>query len=278
MVTEKTLIRARSSFSRFLGDLNINEWGNNMNDLSGRISVVTGSAMGIGREIALRLARDGSDIVIVDIEKESAQEVLKEIQSVGRKSLFFEVDVTQWDQVKAMVDQVLENFNRVDILINNAGIVGPVAPVWEYQVEDWDRVMETNMKGTFLCCKAVIPSMLKRKRGRIVNIASISGKEGNPNMCAYSSSKAAVIAFTKALGKEVAHYNIIVNCIAPALIETRMLDMMGKEQRELLLSKIPMGRFGKPSEVSALVKFLVSDECNFSTGQCYDLSGGRAVY
>jgi 3-oxoacyl-[acyl-carrier protein] reductase len=278
MVTEKTLIRARSSFSRFLGDLNINEWGNNMNDLSGRISVVTGSAMGIGREIALRLARDGSDIVIVDIEKESAQEVLKEIQSVGRKSLFFEVDVTQWDQVKAMVDQVLENLNRVDILINNAGIVGPVAPVWEYQVEDWDRVMETNMKGTFLCCKAVIPSMLKRKRGRIVNIASISGKEGNPNMCAYSSSKAAVIAFTKALGKEVAHYNIIVNCIAPALIETRMLDMMGKEQRELLLSKIPMGRFGKPSEVSALVKFLVSDECNFSTGQCYDLSGGRAVY
>lgn len=249
-----------------------------MDDLLGKISMVTGSAMGIGKEIALRLARDGSDIVIVDIERELAQKVLKEIQLMGRKSLFFEVDVSRWDQVEAMVDQVLKNFNKVDILINNAGIVGPVIPVWEYRVEDWDRVMEINMKGTFLCCKAVIPSMLKQKRGRIVNIASMAGKEGNPNMCAYSSSKAAVIAFTKALAKEVAQQNIMVNCIAPALIETRMSEIMGREQREFLLSKIPMGRFGKPSEVAALVKFLVSDECSFSTGQCYDISGGRAVY
>jgi len=249
-----------------------------MDDLLGKISMVTGSAMGIGKEIALRLARDGSDIVIVDIERELAQKVLKEIQLMGRKSLFFEVDVSRWDQVEAMVDQVLKNFNKVDILINNAGIVGPVIPVWEYRVEDWDRVMEINMKGTFLCCKAVIPSMLKQKRGRIVNIASMAGKEGNPNMCAYSSSKASVIAFTKALAKEVAQQNIMVNCIAPALIETRMLEIMGKEQREFLLSKIPMGRFGKPPEVAALVKFLVSDECSFSTGQCYDISGGRAVY
>ena len=249
-----------------------------MDDLLGKISMVTGSAMGIGKEIALRLARDGSDIVIVDIERELAQKVLKEIQLMGRKSLFFEVDVSRWDQVEAMVDRVLQDFNKVDILINNAGIVGPVIPVWEYRVEDWDRVMEINMKGTFLCCKAVIPSMLKQKRGRIVNIASMAGKEGNPNMCAYSSSKASVIAFTKALAKEVAQQNIMVNCIAPALIETRMLEIMGKEQREFLLSKIPMGRFGKPPEVAALVKFLVSDECSFSTGQCYDISGGRAVY
>lgn len=249
-----------------------------MDDLLGKISMVTGCAMGIGKEIALRLARDGSDIVIVDIERELAQKVLKEIQLMGRKSLFFEVDVSRWNQVRAMVDQVLENFNKVDILVNNAGIVGPVVPVWEYRVEDWDHVMEINMKGTFLCCRAVIPSMLKQKRGRIVNIASIAGKEGNPNMCAYSSSKAAVIAFTKGLAKEVAQQNIMVNCIAPALIDTRMLEIMGKEQREFLLSKIPMGRFGKPSEVAALVKFLVSDECSFSTGQCYDISGGRAVY
>ncbi len=234
--------------------------------------------MGIGKEIALRLARDGSDIVIVDIEGELTGKVLNEIQLTGRKSLFYEVDVTRWDRVKAMVHEVLKSFNKVDILVNNAGIVGPVAPVWEYRVEDWDRVMEINMKGTFLCCKAVIPSMLKQKNGRIVNIASISGKEGNPRMGAYSSSKAAVIAFTKALAKEVAQQNIMVNCIAPALIETRMLEIMGKEQREFLLSKIPMGRFGTPAEVSALVKFLVSDECSFSTGQCYDLSGGRAVY
>ena len=249
-----------------------------MEDLLGKTAVVTGSSMGIGKEIALRLAKDGSDVVIVDIEKELAEDVCEEIRSMGRKSLSFEVDVTRWDQVQAMADGVLSRLNRLDILVNNAGIVGPVAPVWQYRLEDWDRVMEINMKGTFLCCKAVIPSMLDQKTGRIVNIASISGKEGNPRMSAYSSSKAAVIAFTKALAKEVAQENIIVNCIAPALIETRMLDHMGEEQRAFLLSKIPMGRFGKLSEVAALVKFLVSEECGFTTGYCYDLSGGRAVY
>ncbi len=249
-----------------------------MDDLLGRISIVTGSAMGIGKEIALRLARDGSDIVIVDIEKELGQSTVKEIQSMGRKSLFFEVDVARWEQVKAMLDGVLENFKKVDILVNNAGILGPVAPVWEYRVEDWDRVVETHLKGTFLCCKAVIPPMLKQRSGRIVNISSIAGKEGNADMSAYSASKAAIIAFTKSLAKEVAQQNIIVNCIAPALIETRILEEMGEEQRKILLSKIPMGRFGKPSEVSALVKFLVSEECTFSTGQCFDMSGGRAVY
>jgi len=249
-----------------------------MDDLLGKISIVTGSAMGIGREIALRLARDGSDVAIVDLERKAGQEVAKEIQSMGRRSLFFEVDVSRWDQVRGMVDEVLRDFNKVDILINNAGIVGPVQPVWEYRVEDWDRVMDINMKGTFLCCKAALPSMVKRKSGRIVNIASISGKEGNPRMPAYSSSKAAVIAFTKALAKEVIQQNILVHCIAPALIETRMVEIMGEEQRQILLSKVPMGRFGKPSEVAALVKFLVSDQCSFSTGHCYDLSGGRAVY
>jgi len=249
-----------------------------MNDLLGKISIVTGGAMGIGREIALRLARDGSDVAIVDREKEPAQEVVKEIQSMGRKSLFFEADVAQWDQVKAMVEGVLKDFKGVDILINNAGIVGPFVPVWEYRVEDWDRVMEVNMKGIFLCCKAVMPSMLEGKSGRIVNIASIAGKEGNPRMSAYSSSKAAVIAFTKSLAKEVAQQNIMVNCITPALIETHMMEIMESEQREFLLAKIPMGRFGKPFEVAALVRFLVSDEFSFSTGQCYDISGGRAVY
>lgn len=249
-----------------------------MDDLLGKISIVTGSAMGIGKEIALRLARDGSDIVIVDIEKELGQSTVKEIQSMGRKPLFFEMDVARWEQVKAMVDGVLENFKKVDILVNNAGILGPVVPVWEYPVEDWDRVVETHLKGTFLCCKAVIPPMLKQKRGRIVNISSIAGKEGNANMSAYSASKAAIIAFTKSLAKEVAQQNIMVNCISPALIETRIVEEMGEEQRKILLSKIPMGRFGKPPEVSALVKFLVSEECTFSTGQCYDISGGRAVY
>jgi 3-oxoacyl-[acyl-carrier protein] reductase len=249
-----------------------------MEDLAGKISVVTGGAMGIGREIALRLARDGSDIAVVDIEKELGQSTVKEIQSMGRKSLFFEVDVAQWDQVKAMVDEILRNFKKVDILVNNAGILGPVVPVWEYSVEDWDHVVETHLKGTFLCCKAVIPPMLKQKSGRIVNISSIAGKEGNANMSAYSTSKAAVIGFTKSLAKEVAQQNIIVNCISPALIETRIVEEMGEEQRKILASKIPIGRFGKTSEVAALVKFLVSEECSFSTGQCYDISGGRAVY
>jgi NAD(P)-dependent dehydrogenase (short-subunit alcohol dehydrogenase family) len=249
-----------------------------MDDLLGKISIVTGSAMGIGREIALRLARDGSDVAVVDLEREAGQEVVEEIQSMGRKSLFLEVDVSRWDEVRGMVDEVLRNFNKVDILVNNAGIVGPVQPVWEYPVEDWDRVMDINMKGTFLCCKATLPPMLKRESGRIVNIASISGKEGNPRMSAYSSSKAAVIAFTKALAKEVVQQDILVHCVAPALIETRMVEIMGEEQRQILLSKVPMGRFGKPSEVAALVKFLVSDQCSFATGHCYDLSGGRAVY
>jgi len=256
----------------------IRERGDDMDDLLGRISIVTGSAMGIGKEIALRLARDGSDIMIVDIEKELGQRTVKEIQSMGRESMFFEVDVAQWDQVKALVDEILRNFKKVDILVNNAGILGPVVPVWEYSVEDWDRVVGTHLKGTFLNCKAVIPPMLKQKSGRIVNISSIAGKEGNANMSAYSASKAAIIAFTKSLAKEVAQQNIIVNCISPALIETRIVEEMGEEQRKILLSKIPMGRFGKPPEVSALVKFLVSEECSFSTGQCYDISGGRAVY
>ncbi len=249
-----------------------------MDDLLGKLSIVTGSAMGIGKEVALRLARDGSDVAVVDIENEGAQKTVEEIRAMGRKSLFFGVDVTRWDQVKAMVDEVLKNFKKVDILINNAGILGPVARVWEYRVEEWDRVMEINLKGTFLCCKAVIPPMLKQESGRIVNISSIAGKEGNANMSAYSTSKAAVIGFTKSLAKEVAQQNIIVNCISPALIETRILEEMGEAQRKILLSKIPVGRFGKTSEVAALVKFLVSDECSFSTGQCYDISGGRAVY
>lgn len=249
-----------------------------MDDLAGKISIVTGSAMGIGKAIALRLARDGSDVVIVDIEEELLQKTAKEIQSIGRKSLFFKLDVRQYDQVKAMVDEVLRTFDRVDILVNNAGILGPVAPVWEYPIEDWDRVMEVNMKGTFLCCKTVVPSMLKRKNGRIVNVSSLGGKESNPNMSAYCASKAAVIGFTKALAKEVAQQGIVVNCVTPSVIETRIAESLGEDIRKTLLQKIPMGRFGKPSEVAALVKFLASEDCGFSTGQCYDISGGRSDY
>ncbi len=249
-----------------------------MDDLAGKISIVTGGAMGIGKAIALRLARDGSDVVVADIDGELVQKTAKEIQSIGRKSLFFKLDVRQYDQVKAMVDEILKSFDKVDILVNNAGILGPVTPVWEYPIEDWDRVMEVNMKGTFLCCKTVVPLMLKRKNGRIVNVASLGGKESNPNMSAYCASKAAVIGFTKTLAKEVAQQGIVVNCVTPSVIETRIAESLGEDVRKTLLQKIPMGRFGKPSEVAALVKFLVSEDCGFSTGQCYDISGGRSDY
>lgn len=249
-----------------------------MNDLLGKVSIVTGSAEGIGKEIALRLARDGSDVIIVDIQKDLAQKTVKEIQPLGRKSVFIEADVSQWDQVRAMVDEVLRNFKKIDILINNAGIVGQTVPVLEYPEEDWQRVMDVNIKGVFLCCKSVLPSMIKEKKGRIVNLASIAGKEGNPKQCAYNASKAGVIAFTKGLAKEVAEHNIIVHCVSPAITETRLILGMDPELRKRNVSKIPLGRMGKPWEVAALVKFLVSEECSFSTGQCYDISGGRAVY
>jgi 3-oxoacyl-[acyl-carrier protein] reductase len=249
-----------------------------MEDLIGKISIVTGGAMGIGKEVALRLAKDGSDIILVDIEKDLGDKVASEIQLLKRRAMFYKIDVTKWNQVKEMIDEIIKKFNRIDILINSAGILGPIMSIHEYNLDDWDRIININLKGTFICCKAVLPFMIKQKSGRIVNIASIAGKEGNPLMGAYSASKAGVIAFTKSLAKEVAQYNIIVNCISPAVIETRMADNLGEEQKKILLQKIPMGRFGKPYEVAALVKFLVSEECMFSTGQCYDISGGRAVY
>jgi len=249
-----------------------------MEDLVGKVSIVTGGAMGIGKEISLRLAKDGSDIAIVDIEREIGQKVVDEVKAMGRRSIFSQVDVSQWDQVREAVDEVLKNYKKIDILVNSAGILGPVVTVLDYSVEDWSRIIQINLMGTFFFCKAVLPAMIKQKSGRIVNLASIAGKEGNAYMSAYSASKAAVIGFTKSLAKEVAPHNIVVNCVSPAVIETRIADSIGEEQRKVLLQKIPMGRFGKPYEVAALVKFLVSEECMFSTGQCYDISGGRAVY
>jgi NAD(P)-dependent dehydrogenase (short-subunit alcohol dehydrogenase family) len=250
-----------------------------MEDLKGKVSIITGGAMGIGKEVALRLARDGSHIVVVDMDEDAAQGTIEDIEALGRQALFCRVDVSDWNQVKTMVDQTLETFQRVDILVCSAGITGPLnAPVHTYDLEEWNRVVAVNMTGIFLCCKAVLAPMLEQQSGRIVNIASIAAKDGNPGMCGYVASKGAVIAFTKGLAKEVVQDGIIVNCIAPTVIESRFLEIMGAEVQETLLAKIPMGRFGKTSEVAALVKFLVSDECSFSTGFCHDISGGRAVY
>ncbi len=177
-----------------------------------------------------------------------------------------------------MVERILRDFGHVDILVNNAGILGPTAPVAEIPEEEWDRTLDIHLKGTFLCCQAVIPHMIRQRYGKIVSMASVAGKEGNPNQAAYSVAKAGIICFTKSLAKEVATMGITVNCVSPTVVETDLIKALTPEQLAPLLAKIPMARMGKPEEVAALVRFLVSDEADFITGQCYDLSGGRSVY
>lgn len=247
-------------------------------DLKGRVAIVTGAGRGLGWAIAKRLADEGASLVIADINWESAREKAELLKKMGREAIGIKVDVSKADEVNNMVKQVLEQFGGIDILINNAGILGPYLPVEEYPEEQWDQVIAVNLKGTFLCCQAVIPIMKKQGKGSIVNIASVAGKEGNANMAPYSASKGAIITLTKTLGKELATAHIRVNAVSPALLETEMTQSMTPEQRALLTSKIPMGRLGKPEEVAAVVKFLVSDEASFVTGQCYDISGGRSVY
>lgn len=239
-------------------------------DLTGRVALVTGAARGIGSAIADRLATAGATVAIADLDPPAVPS--------STISLALKADVSGSEDVARMVNTVLGRLGQIDILVNNAGVVGPEAPVRDLSEADWDRVISTNLKGVFLCSRAVVPHMAKRKRGAIVSIASISGKEGNANMAAYSVSKAGVICFTKALAKEVLDDNIRVNCVAPALIETEMTLSLDPERAAVLTSKIPMGRLGKPGEVAALVHFLASGEATFTTGQCYDVSGGRATY
>lgn len=239
-------------------------------DLTGRVALVTGAARGIGSAIAGRLATAGATVAIADLDPPAVPS--------STVSLALKADISVSEDVTRMVNTVLGRLGQIDILVNNAGIVGPEAPVRDLSEADWDRVISTNLKGVFLCSRAVVPHMAKRKRGAIVSIASISGKEGNANMAAYSVSKAGVICFTKALAKEVLDDKIRVNCVAPALIETEMTLSLDPERAAILTSKIPMGRLGKPGEVAALVHFLASEEASFTTGQCYDVSGGRATY
>lgn len=247
-------------------------------DLSGKTAIVTGAGKGLGWAIAERLARDGANLVIAEIDKKSGEEKAAAIRKMGRESLAVPMDVSRWSDVERTVRETMSRFQRLDILVNNAGILGPYYPVMEYPEEIWDQIIAVHLKGTFLCCKAVLPIMKKQGYGKIVNMASVAGKEGNASMAPYSAAKAGIIGLTKTLGKEMAPYNIYVNCISPALMETEMVKEMTPEQLALLTSKIPMGRPGKPEEVAAVVKFLVSDESSFVTGQCYDISGGRSVY
>ena len=244
-------------------------------DLSGRNAVVTGAAQGIGRAIAERLSNAGARVALADIDGGAAEATAGEI---GGDALGIQADVAHAASVRSLVQSVMKTWDRIDILVNNAGIVGRDVSVRELTESDWDQVMNVNLKSVFLCSNAVIGGMIDRNSGSIVSVASISGKEGNPNMVPYSVSKAGIICFTKALAKEVISYGVRVNCVSPSLTRTPLLDAVEQNQIDFMTSKIPMGRLGRPEETAAAVHFLASDESSFTTGQCLDVSGGRATY
>ncbi|HEY7307184.1 MAG TPA: SDR family NAD(P)-dependent oxidoreductase [Bryobacteraceae bacterium] len=248
-------------------------------DLSNQTALVTGAADGIGAAIAKRLAMAGAMVGIADIDLDQAQRTAGEISSAsGCKTFPIRMDVSNRQEVESAVEFLLSQTGRLDILVNNAGIGGRAAPLWEQTDEDWSKVLAINLTGVFLCCRAVIQHMRSKRYGRIVNIASIAGKEGNPRMTGYSATKAAVIGFTKSLAKEVATEGICVNAVSPAVVKTRILDQLTPEQVDYMTSRIPMRRPGLTEEIAAVVHFLASPDCSFVTGQCYDASGGRATY
>ncbi len=236
---------------------------------SGRKAVVTGGASGIGAAVAERLRKEGADVCIWDREA-----------PVGATAAHaaIQLDITDFAAVENAARRTSETLGGIDILVCSAGIAGPNATTWNYTIEDWKRVFDVNVNGLFYCNRAVVPAMMEKNYGRIVNIASIAGKEGNPNASAYSASKAAVIGLTKSLGKELAKTGITVNSVTPAAVRTPIFDQITEEHVQFMLSKIPMGRLGTVDEVAALVCWLASEECSFSTGAVFDVSGGRAVY
>ncbi len=245
----------------------------NQLDLKGRHAVVTGGGSGIGLAIAQRLAASGATIAIWDLDETAGRAA-----AAALSGSFAVVDVGDFASVARALQETLRAVPAIDILINNAGITGPNDKLWDYPVDAWKKVFDVNVHGVFHCCRAVVPLMRARNYGRIVNIASVAGKEGNPNASAYSASKAAVIALTKSLGKELADTGIRVNCVTPAAVRTPLFAQMTQQHIDYMLSKIPLGRFGEPDEIAALVAWLATEECSFSTGAVFDLSGGRSTY
>jgi 2-dehydro-3-deoxy-L-rhamnonate dehydrogenase (NAD+) len=249
----------------------------NQIDLKGRKAVVTGGAQGIGFSIASRLIASGATLSLWDRDEVLLNKAQADLSIRGEVSSEV-VDVASAESVRKATTSALKKHDRIDILVANAGIAGPNLKAWEYPLEAWKQVIDVNLTGVFLCCSAIIPYLLEQDYGRIVNVASIAGKEGNANASAYSASKAGVIAFTKSLGKETANKNIAVNCITPAAARTRLFEQMSQEHIDFMLSRIPRGRFLEVDEVSSMVAWLVSEENSFTTGAVFDLSGGRATY
>lgn len=246
-------------------------------DLGGRCAIVTGGAQGIGRAVVERFLASGASVAIWDMDGDLTERTRSELEGQGQV-IACQVDVTDPDAVERAVAETAAALGKIDVLVCNAGIAGQNATTWDYPVEEWNRVIDIDLNGVFLCCRAVVPQMIENGYGRIVNVASIAGKEGNPNAVAYSAAKAGVIALTKSLGKELADRNIAVNCITPAAARTRIFDQMTEEHINYMLSKIPRGRFVQVEEVAATVAFAASEDCSFTTGAVFDLSGGRATY
>ena len=245
-------------------------------DLNNRVAVVTGGAQGFGLAITERFIEAGAKVVIWDIDENAAKDAIGKVKSENLSHQI--VDVTNFEIVNQNLKEVEKKYGKIDIFVNNAGIAGMNTTVAEYPLDEWKKVMNLNLNSVFYCCKAVVPFMLKNDYGRIVNIASIAGKEGNPNASAYSTSKAGVIGLTKSLGKELAQKNIAVNCVTPAAAKTRIFDQMTEEHINYMLSKIPRNTFAKVEELASLVTWLASEENSFSTAAVFDLSGGRATY
>ena len=244
-------------------------------DLKNKTAIITGGAQGFGLNIAEKFLNSGANVIIWDVEEKKFQSASKKINNP--KLSYNVVDISSFEKINKIVLEI-EKSSKIDILVNNAGITGPTTELWNYSLEDWNKVVEINLNGTFNCCKSIVPNMIKNNYGRIVNIASVAGKDGNANASAYSAAKAAVIALTKSLGKVLANKNIAVNAVTPAGAKTRLLDQMSDKHVKFMLSKVPRGRFLEPEELSSLVCWLSSEENSFSTAAVFDISGGRSTY